>query len=453
MKKRIGTNPRAKKVVDTILSPVEDFLKLEAAGGILLMITTIIALIWANSPYYQSYEHFIHLPIGLKLGPMFVEKTLHHWVNDGLMVIFFFVVGLEIKREMVVGELSSPKKAALPMFAAIGGMVVPALIYTMINYGDVGQHGWGIPMATDIAFAVGLLTLFSKRAPFALKIFLLALAIVDDLGAVLVIAFFYTDEISRYALMFAGGFIGLIYIMRIAGIRQPLPYLIVSLFVWAGILKSGVHATIAGVIIGLLTPIEPLYPLKEVSRKFKELLGFLSDESEKIRSTDTSLSHEAEKRLEEMHHYVFEAKSPLERSIHALHPWVTYVIMPVFALVNAGVRIEGVNFSGFISNPISLGIIGGLFIGKPLGVLVASYAAVKLKIAELPQGVTWRHLFAVGCLAGVGFTMALFISLLALKSPELEVYSKLGILAASVLSGAAGIILLNSSKPIEKNQA
>lgn len=444
------TNPKAEKVIKKIISPVEEFMGLESAGGLLLMAVTMAALFWANSPWHESYHHLVHMPLGFKFGHSLIEKSLSHWVNDGLMVIFFFVVGLEIKREMIIGELSSPRKAALPMFAALGGMIIPALLYVFFNHGTVGAPGWGIPMATDIAFALGILTLFSKRAPFALKVFLLALAIVDDLGAVLVIAFFYTEQISREALIMAGGFFVLLYILKISGIKSSLPYLLIGVVIWAAILKSGIHATIAGVIIGLITPIQPLYRLKDLPEKLKELQKDLFNSTSKLKSS-LILDHETEHKLEELHHYIHESKSPLERLIHSLHPWVTFAIMPIFALVNAGVRIEGVDFATFLSNPISLGVIAGLVLGKPIGVLLATFLTVKFKIAELPQGVTWTHLTAVGFLAGIGFTMALFISNLALKSPELEVFSKLGILTASAISSFIGAALLNLSQPTEEN--
>ena len=405
----------------------------------------VLALVLANGPFADAYQHLLHLPLGVAVGGWGLEKTLHHWVNDGLMVIFFFVVGLEIKRELLVGELSSPKRAALPMFAALGGMIFPALIYLAFNKTGISHSGWGIPMATDIAFAVGILTLLGKRVPFVLKVFLLALAIVDDLGAVLVIAFFYTAEISTHALGLAVLGLAITYIMRYAGIRKHLVYVVLGVWVWLGFLKSGVHATVAGVLIGLVTPLDRLYALTELPSKLKQSVdGFIAAISGN--NGDENLTYEAVNHLEDLHHTVVEAQLPIDRFIHMLHPWVGFVIMPIFALINAGVTIEGVSFSEVLSHNITVGVILGLLVGKPIGVFLLSYIAVKLKIADLPQGVTWFHVVGVGFLAGIGFTMALFISNLALKTPELEIYSKVGILTASVLAGIVGSILLLMGK-------
>ncbi len=443
---------RAQKVVKTILSPVEQFLAMETASGILLMLTTIIALVWANSSYYYVYEHFIHTPFAFKIGTLNIEKSFQHWVNDGLMVIFFFVVGLEIKRELFLGELSSPRKAALPMFAALGGMVVPASLYALFNVGDVGAQGWGIPMATDIAFAVGVLTLMNRRVPFSLKIFLLALAIVDDLGAVLVIAFFYTDEIARNALGYAAIGFGLISLLKFSGIRKLTVYVLLGILIWFAVLKSGIHATIAGVILGLLTPLEPFYDKDKVLTDIDNLSSNLADELKVTQEEGVQeLSDETQHKLENIAELIHGSHSPLDTWIHRLHPWVSYFIMPLFALVNAGVHIEGVAFSDFITNNISLGVIVGLFVGKPIGVMLFSYIAVKTNVAELPKGVNWYQMLCVGFLAGIGFTMALFVSNLALSGePGLETFSKTGILAASVLSAIFGAGLLYFSKGHKK---
>ncbi len=444
--------PRAipHKVVKGVLSPVESFFAMETASGILLMITAVIAMIWANSPFYHSYEMMLELPVGIKLGGIEVTKTLHHWVNDGIMVIFFFVVGLEIKRELVVGELSSPRKAALPMFAALGGMVAPALIYAAFNMGDRGASGWGIPMATDIAFAVGILTLMSRKVPLALKVFLLALAIVDDLGAVLVIALFYTEEIASNALGIATAAIFITLFIKYAGIRSLMIYWILGVITWFAVLKSGVHATVAGVILGLMTPVSPFYNLKKIPEKFKELVDRISIGIASANKKYTQLSHETFHDIESLEEIVQESRSPLDRLIHSLHPWVSYAIMPLFALFNAGVHISGdFTVGSFLAEPIAIGVILGLVIGKPVGVLLFSWLAIKLNMAQLPQGVTWSHMAAVGFLAGIGFTMALFIGHLALKVPEVEIYSKLGILVASFISGVIGVTLLSFNKDVK----
>lgn len=438
------------KVVSGVLSPVESFFAMETASGILLMITAVIAMIWANSPFYHSYELMLELPVGIKLGAIDVTKTLHHWVNDGIMVIFFFVVGLEIKRELIIGELSSPRKAALPMFAALGGMVAPALIYVAFNHDGRGASGWGIPMATDIAFAVGILTLMSRKVPLALKVFLLALAIVDDLGAVLVIALFYTEEIAAGALGVATATIFVTLFIKYAGIRNLMIYWILGVIAWFAVLKSGVHATVAGVILGLMTPVSPFYNLKKIPEKFRQLVDKISGGIDNANKKYTQLSYETFHDIETLEEMVKESRSPLDRLIHGLHPWVSFAVMPLFALFNAGVHISGdFTLASFAAEPIAIGVILGLVVGKPIGVLFFSWLAIKLNMAQLPEGVTWSHMAAVGFLAGIGFTMALFIGHLALKVPEVEIYSKLGILVASFISGIIGVILLSMNKDVK----
>ena len=429
---------QAQKVVSTLVSPIESFLALESASGILLLLMTVLALGWANSPWHESYHSFIHLPLGLKMGAFYIEKSLAHWVNDGLMVIFFFVVGLEIKSELIRGELSSPRKAALPMFAAVGGMVVPAAIYAYFNHDSIGVHGWGIPMATDIAFAVGVLTLLGKRVPFSLKVFLLALAIVDDLGAVLVIAFFYTSDISKEALGASGIIFAIVTLLRYSGVRSLLVYSILGVGAWFAVLQSGVHATIAGVILGLMTPLEAYRPKESIAEKMTQFARDLTNIIS--RSNGPGWDKPTLKKLDDVSKTINESKSPLERIIYFLHPWVSYTIMPAFALVNAGVHLDLSSLQEIFQSPITLGIIFGLFVGKPAGVLLFSWLSCILKIAELPKGVTWTHMTGAGFIAGIGFTMALFISNLAL-SPELETYSKVGILSASLLAAVFGVMV------------
>lgn len=438
--------PKAVKAVRIIFSPIENFLRMESSSGIILLVVAVIAMILANSPLYEFYNSIISFNLGVNIGGTEISHSLQHWVNDGLMVIFFFVVGLEIKRELVEGELSSPSKAALPMFAALGGMIVPALFYFSLNPSGPASSGWGIPMATDIAFAVGILTLFSKKAPFTLKIFLLALAIVDDLGAILVIAFFYTEQIHQIALGLAAVGIAVITIMKYSGVRKIAVYSAVGFLVWIAILKSGVHATISGVIMGLLTPVAALFPKKELPKKFQSLAKDIADsiESEK---ENTEFSHNTLNKINDLHLVTVESSSPLERLIHMLHPFVSFIIMPVFAFVNAGVHIEDFTLDSFVTNHISLGIILGLVLGKPIGIMLFSFMAIKLKLAKLPVGVSWSQMLSVGFLAGIGFTMALFISNLALSADHLEMFSKLGILTASLIAGVIGSALLQFSKP------
>lgn len=445
---------RAKKVMKTLLSPIEKFLQLETSSGITLILVTILTMIWANSPWGHIYDHIIELPFELRLGNWSLELTLHEWINDALMVIFFFVVGLEIKREMVVGELASPRKAALPMFAALGGMLIPALIYAGFNIKGPGHPGWGIPMATDIAFAVGIMSLMGKKVPFSLKVLLLALAIVDDLGAVLVIALFYTHDISTDAMVWAA--LGLIAVafLRYSGIRKIPIYTALGVLIWFAVLKSGVHATVAGVMLGLMTPIEPFIRKKEAPQKIKKLLDDLDDHLKELSGKNTPtdddhnehLDERTKALLEDLHVVSIDARAPLDRLVHLLHPIVSFFVMPVFAFANAGVHLSGLDFSGFIHNPISQGVILGLLLGKPLGIVLFSWLSTKLKLAQLPSGVSWYHIICMGCLGGIGFTMALFVSHLALKTPDLEVYSKLGILIASLISAILGLILLSFAK-------
>lgn len=435
-------------MVKRILSPVEKFMHLEASSGIMLIIATIIALVMANTGLHHLYHDILHFPINLDIGSIKLHGSIHHWVNDGLMVIFFFVVGLEIKREMVSGELSSPKKAALPMFAALGGMVVPALVYVFFNMSGAegtALNGWGIPMATDIAFAVGVIALLGKRVPFSLKIFLLALAIVDDLGAVFVIAAFYTEQISAPALGIAGLGSLAILLFRFVQVRAVIPYIILGIVVWFGIFTSGVHATIAGVIIGFLTPSKPLFSGDELGKKINDLsqktlnkLNYFKDDT----ATTTALEEKDRKNFFELRNMSFEAISPLDRIIDIMHPWVSFFIMPVFAFCNAGVVISPEAAGSFLSSPISLGVMLGLVVGKPVGILLFSFLSVVLKVASLPKGVTWMHVLGLGFLGGIGFTMSLFVTGLAIKDPLSADLAKMGILAASFIASFAGAGLL-----------
>lgn len=415
----------AARFVKRVTKPVERFMELEAASGLTLIVVTLITLAIANSDYSALYHHLIQMPLGFQIGSLQVIKTFEHWVNDGLMVIFFYVVGLEIKREMMVGELASLKKAALPMFAALGGMIVPALIYAHFNHDQPSHSGWGIPMATDIAFAVGVLVLLGKRIPFSLKIFLLALAIVDDLGAVLVIAIFYTQQIHTSALAIAAALIGLIAFLRIAGVRTQVIYLALSVLTWFAVLKSGVHATIAGVVLGFLTPLTPLLPKESVER-FTKPFG-----------QDYSASNVGQ--LRDIFHH---AMSPLERMLDMLTPWVSFVIMPVFAFTNAGLTLADGHIGDIFSAPVVVGILLGLFLGKPIGIALFAFFACKMKWAELPKGVNWGQVIGVGSLAGIGFTMALFIAHLSLPGADQLNMAKLSILMASLFSAIVGAFIL-----------
>lgn len=435
------------KVVKRIIRPIDHFIAAEASGGILLVFVTLVAMIWANSPWHESYYGLLHTPIKLSFGSFLLDKTLHHWVNDVLMVIFFFVVGLEIKTEMLDGELSSPKKAALPMFAALGGMIVPALIYLIINKGSADglTQGWAIPMATDIAFAVGVISLLGKRVPLALKVFLLALAIVDDLGAVLVIAFFYTSEISGDALGVAAIGLALTLFAQKVGIRVFWIYAVLGLVVWLGILQSGVHATIAGVLLGFLTPAQALYRPLQFREKFKSVSDRLA---RRLQSGSSLINKNLEPREEdlfELENLAYESISPLDRLIHLLHPWVNYFIMPIFALFNAGLFLGELDLGMAFINPVFLGVALGLFIGKPLGVFLFCWVTVRLGFASLPTNCQWKHILSVGFLAGIGFTMALFICNLSLVGIAEESFAKIAILVASALASIIGSFLLYMS--------
>ena len=431
-----------KTTIEKLTYPIQEFLHQEASGGILLIIATVIALAWANSPFADSYHHLWHTYIKIDVGGIGFNYSLHHWINDGLMVIFFFVVGLEIKREMLVGELSSAKKAALPIAAALGGMIFPALIYTIFNLGSEGSSGWGIPMATDIAFVVGILALLGNRVPLALKIFILALAIVDDLGAVLVIAIFYTSNISYTSLLIGAGLIVLLIAMNKMGVRNLLVYTLVGIALWLAFLKSGVHATVAGVLLAFTIPVSSRINTKKFKNETESLLKDFNNAGEHGENVLTN--SERLTIVDQIENNCEKILTPLQRFEHGLHPWVSFFIMPVFALANAGVTI-GSGFSSALTHPVSIGIILGLFIGKQIGIFGFSYLAVKLKLASEPEGVSWKKIYAASILAGIGFTMSLFIANLAFNSPDLLNISKVGILTGSLLSGIVGFIILKSA--------
>lgn len=428
--------------IEKITYPIQEFLHKEASGGILLILFTIVALVWANSPFAESYHNFWHTNISINIGQIELEHSLHHWINDGLMVIFFFVVGLEIKRELLAGELSSIKKASLPIAAALGGMIFPAFIYTIFNLGKESASGWGIPMATDIAFVVGILALLGKRVPLALKIFILALAIVDDIGAVLVIAIFYTSQISFISLIIAAALIILLIIMNKLGVRNLLVYSIVGIVLWLAFLKSGVHATVAGVLLAFTIPASSRINTKKF---FDETNTLINDFDTAGEHGDNVLTNsERLSIVDQIENNCERILTPLQRFEHGLHPWVSFFIMPVFALANAGVTI-GAGITSALTNPVSLGIILGLFIGKQIGVFSFSYFAVKLKLADAPEGVSWKKIYAASILAGIGFTMSLFIANLAFTSPELLDTAKVGILSGSLISGIIGFLILKST--------
>ncbi len=421
------------------MQPLRDFVHQQASSGIVLLASAVVALVWANSPWSDTYYDFWHTEIALEVGAFHISNDLTHWINDGIMVIFFFVVGLEIKRELIVGVLSSVRQAALPMIAAVGGMVVPALIYTAFNFNSEGAVGWGIPMATDIAFALGILALVGSRVPLALKAFLVAVAIVDDIGAVLVIALFYTEEISILSLLTGIGIFGLLVAFNRVGIRHPLPYVITGVFLWFAFLQSGVHATIAGILLAATIPARSNTDPNEFLESGREIL----DEYGEVGNLGEGepVQQRRQVALQHMEKALAQAWMPLQRLEHLLHSWVAFGIMPLFALANAGVVI-GSDFGAHLFNPVSTGIILGLVIGKQVGITFAAWLAVRLDWGALPAGVTWPQMYAVGWLAGIGFTMSLFISQLAFGKGELLDVSKIGILTASIISGLVGYILV-----------
>jgi NhaA family Na+:H+ antiporter len=439
MTAKLSEQSPGRRPIDRIIRPFQQFAHTEASGGILLLVCTLAALAWANSPWSHSYHELWHTPVTAGFGGFLLAKPLELWINDGLMAIFFFVVGLEIKREMLTGELSSPRQAALPIAAAVGGMAVPAALYLAFNAGTPEASGWGIPMATDIAFALGVLALIGKGVPDALKIFLTALAIVDDLGAVLVIALFYTSEISLAAL---GGGCGLLLMMVLAnvlGIRNPLVYWLLGGAVWLAFLLSGVHATIAGVLGAMTIPARSLIDEK----RFVEHGRFLLAEVERKVTPGEEPLHYGNKHdaIHALDTTCENVETPLQRLEHRLHPWVAFFIMPVFALANAGVEL-GAGFLEALAQPVALGVIVGLVVGKQVGISLFSWLAVRSGLASLPAGVSWRHVHGAATLGGIGFTMSLFIAGLAFGSAESLAMAKAGILVASLIAGLAGLWLL-----------
>jgi NhaA family Na+:H+ antiporter len=428
----IGSDRRLARAVGR---PVRNFLRIEAAGGILLVVATIVALVWANSPWSASYNDILDTHITIAVGDIIhLDESVLHWINDALMAIFFFVVGLEIKRELVVGELRDPRAAALPAIAAIGGMVVPAGIYILFNSSGPEFDGWGIPMATDIAFALGVVSLLGNRVPSAMKVFLLTLAIVDDIGAIAVIAIFYTDDFSSGWFLLAMLAIGVVLLMRIAKIWWIPAYVVVGFFVWFAVFESGIHATIAGVILGLLTPAVPLKPESEEQD--------VDDVIRRVVRGDASAPVVRRANFELKEHV-----SVVERLEDVLHPFSSYFIIPVFALANAGVALSGDTLSDAVTSPVTLGVAAGLVVGKILGVSLATFIAVRSGIAELPRAATWTHVFGLSAIAGIGFTVSLFITGLAFDDPFAD-RARIGILAASAIAAVIGSVILLQVKEV-----
>ncbi len=411
--------------------------------------TAVLALVLANGPLASAYEHIVHTLIGLNFGSWALEMSLHHWINDGLMALFFFVVGLELKREMLVGELAKPRNAVLPIAAAVGGMVVPALIYFAINPEGDAALGWGIPMATDIAFAIGALALLAGRVPKALITFLVALAIVDDLGAVMVIALFYTDSIALGPLAAAGGLFALLLLLNLSGIRKTIPYFIVAVLLWYALMQSGVHATLAGILGALSVPAVPKYNPERFSEHVRELMHRFDASHQLGKSIMTNDALRAV--VQTLENGVHSVEAPLQRLEHVWHMPVAYLVIPVFALANAGIPLEYASLGETLAHPVLLGVSLGLVLGKFLGITGVSWLMLKLGVAVLPKDTRFTQIAGVSLLAGIGFTMSIFVAQLGFEGREdLLLLAKTGILAASLLAGVAGFIWLYLvSKPVE----
>lgn len=419
--------PLPREPVHRITTPIVRFLHVQSASGVVLLLATIAALAIANSEAAEAFHHFWMTPIGISVGSFSMNLSLEHWVNDGLMAIFFFVVGLEVKREIVLGELRELRKAALPIAAALGGMLAPALIYLSLQRGQPGESGWGIPMATDIAFVVGCMAVLGNRVPNGLRVMLLSLAIVDDIGAILVIAIAYSSDLSTNWLLAALAGLILVRLCARVGIRSFAPYVGLGAFVWLAVHESGIHATIAGVVLGLMTPARS-YITRGL---FGEILGRVGD----VLSGDDDEPHGHE-RVRRIQWAARETLSPLEYLEGMLHPWVAFLIMPIFALANAGVAFEVEQ----LSSPVAISVVLGLVLGKPIGIFTFCYLSVRMRVAALPGGVGWGMIAAGGMLSGIGFTMALFIANLALGS-ELLPAGKIGVLCGSASAAIAGMAM------------
>jgi Na+:H+ antiporter, NhaA family len=419
------------------IAPLREFLRTESAGGVVLIVAAVVALVWANSPWKEAYEDLWHTSLAVSLGDRTLDLDLREWVNEGLMTMFFFVVGLEIKRELVEGELRGARRAALPAIGALGGMVVPALLYAAINAGGAGADGWGIPMATDIAMAVGVLSLLGSRVAPSLKLFLLALAIVDDIGTIAVITIFYSGDVNVEMLLIAIGLVAVLVLMRVAGVRTTLFPLAVGGGLWLALHEAGINATIAGVILALMAPTQP-----HVQQELVDV-DVLTDISTVRAARETA-------------NLARLSVSVVEWLEHVLHPWASFVVVPLFALANAGIRISGDAVSDAASSPIALGVVVGRVAGKLAGITAFTWLAIRLRIGALPAGATWRGIVGVSALSGIGFTVAIFVTNLAFEDTTLQNEAKIAILAAAVVAGAIGVVVLSRCPPllpVEDNRA
>jgi NhaA family Na+:H+ antiporter len=431
-----------------VVQPVRRALRHEAAGGVVMLAAAVLAIAWANSPWSNSYFDLWNTRLVVELGDVIHldHLTLQAWVNDALMTIFFLLVGVEIKREVVHGDLRDVRAVALPVLAALGGMLVPAAIFAAINRGSAGADGWAIPMATDIAFAVGVVSLLGRRVPTAAKMFLLTLAVADDVGAIVVIAVFYTGSMAWGWLATAAVGCLVIYVMRRSDVQALAPYLGVGAFIWLAMLESGVHATLVGVILGLLTPAWPMRSPRRFPGEVRRILNRM-EAARYDRDMTEAEYDENEDRIAEISQLTIYSVSPLERLERGLSPWVSNVIIPIFALANAGVALSGDALSGLVSNRVTLGVGLGLVLGKTIGVFAASAIGIKLGIGRLPAGATWRHLLGLATVAGVGFTVALFVTSLSFDDAAATDAAKVGILFGSLVAGTLGYAILRGTRP------
>lgn len=438
--KRIHIAPW-EKAFERILTPLEEFVHRQTTSGVLLMLCAVAALFIANSQWNSAYQHFLHQPFTIGLEGFQLSKSVHHWINDGLMALFFFVIGLELKREILVGELADPKQALLPIIAALGGMIMPVIFYIAINHEGPALQGWGVPMATDIAFALGALALLGKRVPKSLITFLVALAIVDDLGAVMVIALFYTETLNYTALALVAVLMFMLISLNLGGVRQSLPYLLIGAVLWLAMLKSGIHATLAGIMLAATIPMRPKYD----PGKFLEHINNMLEQIKQAyqREANILLNDELRSRVRAMEQGVHLVQAPAQILEHHLHLPSAYLIIPIFSLANAGIPIDWGSFGSIVAHPVAMGISLGLVLGKLVGIAGFTWLAVKLGLTRLPAELNFRHIIGVGLMGGIGFTMSIFIAELGFAHyPQDLLMAKTGILLASMISGISGFVWL-----------
>ncbi|MBL3591629.1 MAG: Na+/H+ antiporter NhaA [gamma proteobacterium endosymbiont of Lamellibrachia anaximandri] len=429
------------KAFDRVLTPLEEFIHRQTTSGVLLMLCAVVALYVANSQWNEAYHHLLELPFTIGMPGFQLSKSLHHWINDGLMAMFFFVVGLELKREILVGELADPKQAVLPIVAAIGGMLVPVFFYIIFNPEGHALNGWGVPMATDIAFALGALALLGKRVPKNLLTFLVALAIVDDLGAVLVIALFYTETINIPALAIAAAMLALLVSLNLGGIRRPLPYILLGVVLWIAMLKSGVHATLAGIFLAFTIPMRPKYD----PERFLSQINGMVDQIKRAyrREENIVINDEMRSRVRALGEGVQLVQAPAQILERKMHLPSAYLVIPIFSLANAGIPIDWSSLGSIVTHPVSVGITAGLVLGKLIGIAGFSWVAVRLGLTSLPHGLNFKHIVGVGLMGGIGFTMSIFIAELGFAHhAEDLLMAKTGILLASALAGVSGFLWL-----------